>query len=97
MAFFTDFSAQSMSFTDIEATYLVGVGMTLGGVLHGVELLFSHLGTFSIFTMWFDILKKPDQNFSPLSCSIREQEGPRLDAKTSEEFPTYCRNIRKLF
>ena len=40
--FFTNFPARSMSVSDIQAAYLVGVRLILGGVLHGVELLLWH-------------------------------------------------------
>ena len=40
--FVTNFPAWCMSVTDIEAGYLVGVRLTLIGVLHGVELLLWH-------------------------------------------------------
>ena len=43
-SFFTNFPARSMSVTDIEATYLAAIELTLGGVLHGVEFLLSHSG-----------------------------------------------------
>ena len=50
-SFCTNFPARSMPVTDIEAAYLVGVGLTLRGVLHGVELLLWHFPS-----SWCDLI-----------------------------------------